>query len=50
MTLLDDYERQYSVLIAQITSEIAQIKLLGSGMNWEEQWTLIDEFPQIDSF
>lgn len=29
MTLLDDYEKQYSVLIAEITSQIAQIKLLG---------------------
>lgn len=31
MTLLDDYEKQYSVLIAEITSQIAKIKLLGSG-------------------
>lgn len=29
--LLDDYEKQYSVLIAEITSQIAQIKLLGVG-------------------
>lgn len=31
MTLLDDYEKQYSVLIAEITSQIAKIKLLGTG-------------------
>lgn len=31
MTLLDDYEKQYAVLIAEITSQIAQIKLLGTG-------------------
>lgn len=32
MTLLDDYEKQYAVLIAEITSQIAQMKLLGTGM------------------
>lgn len=33
MILLEQYEQQYAVLIAEITSEIAQLKQLKGGKN-----------------